>query len=215
MVGQSGASLVAIFLDQAKKPANGLTANVFAGFVLLFSASSVFSELQDDLNKMWDARPPGSGMRGLFLQKLFSFVLVLASGVLVLASMLATASVSIVAHYFRDLVPVPPLLLEAANLIITFAVLSLVFVLVYRFVPDCRLPWPELWFGAVLSALLFVIGKAALGYYLSRTGVGSAYGAAGSIIAFALWLYYSAQIFLFAAEFTYVWGKGPALAAAD
>lgn len=215
MVGQSGANLVATFLNQVRKPANGLTTNLLAALVLLFSASSVFGELRDDLNKMWDARPPGSGVRGMFLQKLFSFVLVLASGVVVLASMLATTGVSILARNFQGRVPMPRLVLETVNTIVSFAILSLVFALIYRFVPDCRLPWRTLWSGAAVSALLFVIGKAVLGYYLRRTGVGSAYGAAGSVIAFALWLYYSAQIFLLAAEFTYVWGKRLTPAAGD
>src|SRR5262249_37817010 len=149
----------------------------------------------------------------MILQRAFAFVLVVASGVLLFVSMLASTALSVVGKYFSSIVPVPLPILDLANFLISFGVLTLVFALIYGYVPDCRLPWRDLWIGAAVSALFFVIGKALLGVYLAHAAVGSAYGAAGSLVAIAFWVYYSAQIFLLGAEFTYVWWRGQGMEA--
>lgn len=207
MMGHTGGTVAHGILQNAQKAHHGTLAAVIAFITLLFSASGAFVELRADLNKMWDARPKKNGIVGMILQRAFAFLLVIAAGVLLFASMLATTTLSLVARYFGGAAPVPSWALGIANFIVSFAVLTSVFVLVFRFVPECRLPWKNLWTGAAVSALLFVIGKAVLGVYLSKAGVGSAYGAAGSLIAIAFWIYYSAQIFLMGAEFTYVWSR--------
>src|SRR5262249_50590311 len=148
---------------------------VVAVVMLLFGASGAFLELHEDLNKMWDARSRRTGLMGMILRRAFAFVLVVASGVLLFASMLASTALSVVGKYFSSIVPVPLPILDLANFLISFGVLTLLFALIYGYVPDCRLPWRDLWIGAAVSALFFVIGKALLGVYLARAAVGSAY----------------------------------------
>jgi membrane protein len=218
VMGQTGANVARNILEHAHQTRHGTLAGILGLITLLFGASGAFNELHDDLNKMWDAHPPKKGVMGMIAQRAFSFVLVIGAGVLLFASIVATTTLQVITKFFSSAVPVPPLLLDAANFVVSFGVLTVVFVLIYRFVPDCVLPWKVLWTGAAVSALLFVIGKIILGAYLSKAGVGSAYGAAGSLIAIAFWIYYSAQIFFLGAEFTYVWsaraeaGKPKALA---
>lgn len=207
ILGANGARAVRTVITATHKTHHGTLAAVIALATLLFGASGVFMELRDDLNRMWDGRTRETGILGMILQRVFSFVLVLAAGGMVLASMLAGAAVAVIANSFRRAIPVPAWTLEVANFVVSFVLLTILFLLIYRFVPDLTLPWRTLWTGAAVSALLFVIGKGLLALYFTEAGVGSAYGAAGSIIAIALWVYYSAQIFLLGAEFTYLWGR--------
>ncbi len=204
IAGHTAAEFAQTLLGSAK-PTHGRLAGIIGLITLLFGASGAFTELREDLNKMWDAHPRSKGILGMIAKRAFAFVLVIAAGVLLFASMLLTTAVSIIGGTFSGVIPVPPWLLSLANFIVSMCALTFVFALIYRYVPDLRLPWRVLWTGAAVSALLFVIGKALLGIYLARAGVGSAYGAAGSVIAIAFWIYYSAQIFLLGAEFTYVW----------
>ena len=207
LMGPRAASFVRTLLTSSRHTTHADLASGVALFTLLFGASGAFIELREDLNKMWDAREKTRGILGIVVQRIFGFILVLLTGCLLVVSMLATAALSVVADSIRQSIPVPPVVLEAANFIVSFAVLTLVFALIFRFVPDLTLPWKSLWRGAAASAVLFVVGKALLGFYLSKAAVGSAYGAAGSLIAIAFWVYYSAQIFLLGAEFTYIWSK--------
>jgi len=206
-LGPKGASLLDSILLHARQPHHFGVAAAIAIGALLFGASSAFLELRDDLNRMWEVHPKNRGLIGIVLQRIFAFVLVLAAGVVLLASMLATAAVSVISQFFRNLMPVPSWVLEIGNFAASLVVLTLIFLLIFRFVPDLYLPWHVLWPGAVASALLFTFGKALLGLYLTKVGVGSTYGAAGSIVATALFVYYAAQIFLLGAEFTYVWAR--------
>lgn len=203
-VSSTAASLVHSFLESAQRPHHGTLAATIAVITLLFGASGAFTELRDDLNKMWDACPRRRGIPGIILQRVFAFLLVMAAGVLVFALMTVSTALALVTRNWSQSFPIPPPVLEIANLVVSFVLLTIVFFLIYRFVPDLVLPWKVLWTGAAVSAILAVIGKALLGWYLGRAGVGSAYGAAGSLIAIAFWFYYSAQIFLLGAEFTYV-----------
>ncbi len=205
IAGDRAADLAQMFLTRGQKPSHGLVAGVVGLVTLLFGASGAFSELRDDLNTIWEARPRSTGLIGIVLRRAFSFVLVIGAGALLFASMVLTTVLTLVGQKFSNMIPVPPIVLDFANLAVSFVALTCVFVLIYRFVPDLVLPWKVLWTGAAVSALLFVIGKWVLGLYLAKAGVGSAYGAAGSVIAIAFWIYYSAQIFLLGAEFTYVW----------
>jgi len=205
IAGDTAANLTNTVLAAARKPSHGTLAKAIAIVTLIFGASGAFSELRADLNKMWDARSQGSGIIAMVVQRAFAFVLVIAAGVLLFASMILSTVITVVGRFFAGVIPVPAVLLNLANSVVMFAVLTVIFVLIYRYVPDLRLPWKVLWTGGAVSALLFVIGKALLSVYLATAAVGSAYGAAGSVIAIAAWIYYSAQIFLLGAEFTYVW----------
>ena len=206
-LGPDATGVVRTLLMHARQPHRMDLAALVAILASLFGASRAFQELHDDLNKMWEAQPRSRGIIAKVAQQIFSFILVLAAGVILIMSMLATAAVSVMAAFFSSMVPVPTPLLETANFVVSFLVLTGTFLLIFRFVPDLALPWRALWPGAVVSALLFVCGKAVLAVYLTKAGIGSAYGAAGSFVAVAFFAYYAAQIFLFGAEFTYVWAR--------
>jgi membrane protein len=207
LLGRIGANVVRDLLVSARKPAQGIIATGLATLTLIVGASAVFSELRDALNMMWGVRSQTVSFRHMFVYKVFSLALVLAAGVVLLISTFATAAVSLLGHFLAGVIPVPALFLESVNFMLSFSVLTAVFGLIFRFVPDLVLPWKAVGVGAAVSALLFVIGKTVVGLYLSWASIGSAYGAAGSLVAIAVWVYYSAQIFLFGAEFTYVWAE--------
>jgi len=207
LMGNLGANTVQDLLASTRKPAQGAIASALATLTLLVGASAVFSELRDCLNSIWGVRPRTGGLRAVCVHKMFSFMLVLAAGLLLLISMLATTVVSLFGHFLGDLITVPTFLLESVNFVLSLGMFTAVFALIFRFVPDLVLPWRLVWRGAAVSALLFALGKTVLGLYLSWASVGSAYGAAGSLVAIAVWVYYSAQIFLLGAEFTYVCGE--------
>jgi membrane protein len=156
---------------------------------------------------MWDVKSPYSGMRGLLTQRLFSFGLVLCAGLFFVLSMAASATLSLFGRFLGEYVRLPESALLVANFISSFAVFVVLFFLIYRFVPDLVLPSRVVAIGAVVTALLFVIGKTVLGFYLESVASSSAYGAAGAPIVIAVWVYYSAQIFLFGAELTWAFGQ--------
>jgi membrane protein len=208
MIGDRGADTVKSLLANAQKPSSGIFASVVAFLTLLFGASGVFSELRDALNTIWDAQPKEqSGWRTMLKQKLFSFGMVLSVGFLLLVSLILSAGLAVVGKFFGQLVPMPVPILEAANFVVSLAVITILFALLFKYVPARSIPWRDVWIGAVLTALLFTTGKFLLGLYLGKAAVGSAYGAAGSLVAVIVWVYYSAQIFFFGAEFTRVYAE--------
>ena len=214
MIGDRGADSVKSLLASAQKPSSGIVASVIAFITLLFGASGVFGELRDALNTIWDAQPnEESGWRGMIKQKLFSFGMVLSVGFLLLVSLLLSAGLAVIGKFFGQLVPLPVPLLEAINFLVSLAVITFLFALLFKFVPARTISWRSVRVGAILTALLFTIGKFLLGLYLGKAGVGSAYGAAGSLVAVIVWVYYSAQIFFFGAEFTRVYADSHADAA--
>ncbi|HYL75863.1 MAG TPA: YihY/virulence factor BrkB family protein [Bryobacteraceae bacterium] len=194
-------------LQIARNPSHGVLAAVLGVMTLLFGASAVFSELTDALNRMWDDTPRRFGFRRLLRDRLFSMVLVAASGLLIAVSISLAALVTAVHHFFGAIAPLPVFVMELLNFLLSLGASALLFALILRYVPDVALPWRIVWIGASVSAVLFAIGKAVLGFYLAWAGIGSAYGAAGSLVAILVWVYYSAQIFYLGAEFTWVCGR--------
>lgn len=211
MIGDRGADTVKSLLTNAQKPSSGIFASAVAFLTLLFGASGVFSELRDALNSVWDAQPEEqSGWRGMLKQKLFSFGMVLSVGFLLLVSLILSAGLALIGKFFGQIVPVPVPILESVNFLVSFAVITVLFALLFKFVPARPISWRDVRVGAILTALLFTIGKFLLGLYLGKASVGSAYGAAGSLVAVIVWVYYSAQIFFFGAEFTRVYADAHA-----
>ena len=209
LIGDRGAETVQNLLKNAQKPASGVFASLVAFITLLFGASGVFTELRDALNLMWDVKnPSASGVMGMVKQRLFSFGMVLSVGFLLLVSLILSAALAYIGRSFGQLVPMPPMILEALNFIVSFAVISALFALLFKYVPAAKISWRNVFVGAVGTALLFTIGKLLLGLYLGKASVGSTYGAAGSLVAVVVWIYYSAQIFFFGAEFTHVYAEG-------
>jgi len=208
VAGSEAARLVESLAKQAAEPASGSLASGFSLLMILAGASGVFSELRSALNKMWDIQTPaGAGWQGLIKQRLLAVGIVLAIGFLLIVSLIASAGLAAVGKYFTSVLPVPAIVLEAVNMLISFAGIAFLFAMVLRYVPDVRVEWRHLWVGATISAVFFTIGKSLIGLYLGRAAVGSLYGAGGSVVVVTVWTYYSAQIFLFGAEFTWVYSR--------
>jgi len=206
MIGDRGADTVKALLMNAQKHSSGVIASVIAFVTLLFGASGVFTELRDALNIIWDAEPKNeSGFMGMLKQRLFSFGMVLSIGFLLLVSLIISAGLAFLGKFFSTLIPLPPFIFEVINFAVSFAVITVLFALMFKFVPARHISWRDVRVGAVGTALLFTVGKLLLGLYMGKASVGSAYGAAGSLVAVIVWVYYSAQIFFFGAEFTRVY----------
>jgi membrane protein len=206
MIGAREADTVKSLLATAQKPSSGLIASVIAFVTLLFGASGVFTELRDALNIIWDAEPKNeSGLMGMLKARLFSFGMVLSVGFLLLVSLIISAALAFLGKFFSGLIPLPEFIFQLINFAVSFGVITLLFALLFKFVPARHIPWRDVGVGAIGTALLFTVGKLLLALYLGKASVGSAYGAAGSLVAVIVWVYYSAQIFFFGAEFTRVY----------
>ena len=205
LMGGAGASTVEVVIEHGKEPRAGGVASLIGIIILLLGASSVFGELQSGLNKIWNVKAPDdTGLLSLIESRLISFALVLGFGFLLLVSLLFSAALAAFGRLISAHLSLPTALLAATNAAVAFAGIFVLITLILRYVPDVRLRWRDIWQGALATAVLFSIGKSLLGLYLGKTAVASAYGAAGSLIVVILWVYYSAMIFYFGAEFTRV-----------
>lgn len=209
LVGADGARAVQAVIEHSKEPTSSGFASVIGVITLLFGASGVFAELQSALNKIWGVKPaPESNILSLIRARSFSFGMVLAVGFLLLISLVVSAALAALGKFAGEILPLPELVMATLNFVVSFAGVSILFALLFKYVPDAKIRWQDVWEGAIATALLFTIGKSLIGLYLGKAAVGSAYGAAGSLIVIVLWVYYSAMIFLFGAEFTHVQARG-------
>lgn len=203
LVGEEGAKAIEEMIAHAQRPGSGAVATLLGAVTLLFGASGVFGQLQEALNAVWGVEPkPGRGVWGLLRDRFFSFTMVLGTGFLLLVSLAMSAALAAAGKWLGGLLPGMEAVWGVVNFSVSFVVIAGLFALIFKYVPDVRIPWRDAVTGAVLTALLFNVGKSALGLYLGMQSVGSAYGAAGSLVVLAVWVYYSAQILLFGAEFT-------------
>jgi membrane protein len=179
------------------------------GFVtLLIGATGVFGQLKESLNTIWEVQPkPGRSLINLLMTRLLSFGMVLAIAFLLMATLVGSAVISAFGKYTGQYLPVPEGVLYAIDLVFSVGVITVLFAAIFKWLPDVQIGWRDVWMGAFVTAVLFAAGKFALGVYLGRSSVASVYGAAGSLIVILLWVYYSAIIFLFGAEFTQVYAK--------
>jgi membrane protein len=192
----------------ASRPHAGRVATVVGVITLAAGASGVFSQLQQSLNVIWRvAAKPGSTWRVLVRQRLFSFGMIAVFGLLMLISVAVSAALSAVGSGFIGSPLAGAALWSAVNTTVSLLIMSGMFSAVLKFLPDVRLSWRDVRVGGTVTALLFVAGKAAIGAYIGRSGVSSAYGAAGSLIVILLWVFYSSQILFFGAEFTRAWAQ--------
>ncbi len=206
LVGTDGAQVVQTVVANANKPKTGILATVLGLITLFLGASGVFTELRSSLDRIWEAkRPAGGGVMAMIKERFFSFGMVLAVGFLLLVSLVITAGIAAAGTYVGHLLPIPAFVLQILNMLVSFAFITVLFALIYRYVPDERVDWRDVWTGAAITSILFGIGKYAIGLYLGKAGIGSTYGAAGSLVVLLVWIYYSAQIFFFGAEFTHVY----------
>ena len=208
MVGDQSAAAIKDMIRRADQPSTGLVATVLAVVTLLFGASGVFGQLQDALNTVWGVEPKeGRGVWGFIKDRFLSFVAVLGTGFLLLVSLILSSALAAFGKWFSGLLPLPEALLHLFNFALSFVVVTGLFALIFKVLPDAKVAWRDVWVGALLTAALFTIGKYALGLYLGKSNVASAYGAAGSLVLILLLVYYSAQILLYGAEFTQVYAN--------
>lgn len=209
LLGDNGAELVKEMLTSRQTQSdNGIWATVISVVLLVAGASGLFVQLQDALNTVWNVMPKkDEGIAKLVRDRLLSFGMVLVIGFLLLVSLMLSAGLSAVSGLFGDVLPGFAWGWQLLNTAVSFGVITLLFGLIYKILPDAKISWGDVWIGAALTAVLFTIGKALIGFYLGNSSVASAYGAAGSFVVLLLWIYYSAQILLFGAEFTQVYAN--------
>jgi membrane protein len=204
LVGPNGAQAINALLAAARNPESGVTASIIATFLLLLGTTSVFVEIKDSLDEMWGTdKPQTSSLSVVLKTRILCFGLVLILAFLLLVSLVISAALTLLQQYiFSGLWSLVALLLSPLVSLISFGVTASLFAVIYKMLPEAPLAWQDTWFGALFTALLFTLGKYGIGVYLGNSGVTSSFGAAGSVIALLLWVYYSAQIFFFGAEFT-------------
>ncbi len=207
-VGKDSARAIQKMIESTREPTSGIVATVVGVLTLLFGATGVFSQLKDALNTMWDVtEKPRGGIMGFIIDRVFAFLMVLVIGFLLLIFLILSAGISALSNYLNGLLPGFSYVLQILNFIISFATITLLFAVIYRILPDTNIAWGDVWIGAAVTSLLFTIGKTLIGFYLGHVSAGSAYGAAGSLVVLLIWIYYSAQIFFFGAEFTQVYAR--------
>lgn len=207
LVGEPGAKAVEELLQSASKPETSVLAS-FLGLITLFiGATSVFAELQSALDRIW--RAPAVNQPSTFLlilrSRVLSFGMIGALGFLLLVSLVFGAAISALGKWGESFFPAAPTLLQSLNLIFSFVLTMSLFAIAYRILPRARIAWADVWVGSFVTAALFTLGKYLIGLYIGQAGVSSGFGAAGSFIVILVWVYYSAQIFLLGAEFTWVY----------
>jgi membrane protein len=207
LMGQAGRELVTSILTTTS-PQGSLLATVIGLVTLFIGATAVFGELQATMNLIWEVQPaPTSGVwAGIWAwlrERIFSLAIVFALAFLLLVSLVISAALAGAAALFHG--PEQAVLSRVLEIAVSLLVLTFVFALLYKYVPDAKIGWRDVWLGGLITAVLFTLGKTAIGFYLGRASVGSAYGAAGSMVVLLVWVYYSALIMFFGAEFTHTW----------
>lgn len=208
LVGPEGATTVNAVVASARQSNDGVLSTVIGLVVLFVGASGVFGELQYAMNTIWGVKPKKtSGVVLLVRARVFSFAMVVAVAFLLLVSLVISAVLSGVGRFMAGTLPGGAALWQLVNVVTSIGVITLLFGLIFRVVPDVDVRWRDVWVGALTTAILFTIGKQLLGVYLGKSSVASAYGAAGSIVALVVWVYYSSQLVFFGAEFTQVYAR--------
>jgi membrane protein len=207
-IGPAPAQMIEGMIARASRPSSGVLATVISLLTMFFGASGVFGQLQSSLNKIWDVQPKRrGGIRGQLRKRASAFGMILGSGFLLFLSLAASAAMTFVHSLLGQRFPVLSEVLPLANFAISFGVITALFAMILKMLPDVRIEWGDVWLGAAVTALLFTIGKALIGLYLGRAGVTSVYGAAGSLVLVLLWIYYSSQLLFLGAEFTEVYSR--------
>jgi membrane protein len=206
LLDPSGLKVIEDIANRAAQPAPGIFATGLGIVIALFGASGIFGQLQDALNTIWRVKPkPGQGIWGFLRARFLSFAMVAGVCFLLLVSLTVEGVLKGLHAYLQTMIPGGHYLGLAAFYLFDFAIINLLFAMIFRYLPDAKVAWNDVWTGALLTAVLFVIGKFLLGLYLGSGAAGSAYGAASSLITLLLWIFYSAQILLFGAEFTKIY----------
>lgn len=205
LAGPAGRQSVQAVLLNGQKASTGILSTTIGLVTLLLGASGVFQELRSALNAIWEAEGQvRSGVWGLLRERIFSFGMVLSVGFVLLVSLFVSAVLAAVSQFVSGLLPLAPFILGVFDNLVSLTGIGLLFACIFKYVPAARVEWRDVKVGAAVTAILFTLGKFLLGIYLGKASPGSAYGAAGSLVVLVVWVYYSAQIFYFGAEFTHV-----------
>ena len=212
LLGVEGRNFIQDMITAASKPSTGLVATLLGGLTLLFGALGAFGELQDSLNTIWEVKPLppmnlADGIRRFIVGRLLSFALVVGVGFLLLISLVISAGLAALGTYIGGFNIFSEGILQLVNFLISFAFVTLMFMMIFKVLPQVKIRWRDVWLGAAVTSLLFNIGKLLIGFYLGRSQVATTFGAAGSLAIILLWIYYSAQILFLGAEFTQVYAK--------
>ena len=212
LVGAQGQTFVAGLLNSASQPGQGILATIIGVITLLFGALGAFNELHNALNTIWDVEEEKvtglwNSIKKLIIQRFLSFAMILVIGFLLLVSLIISATLTGFGTWVGGLFPFQEVILQIINLVISIGFITVLFALVFKFLPDAEIAWRDVWIGAFFTAILFSIGKTLIGLYLGSTAVATTFGGAGSLVILLLWLYYSAQILFFGAEFTQVYAN--------
>jgi membrane protein len=212
LVGTEGARFVSDLLTSASNPARGLTATILGIITLIFGALGVFNELHNALNTIWEVKeeePKGflDAVKKTIFDRFLSFTMILGIGFLLLVSLVISAGLSAFQQTLGNAFPLSEFIWQMINLVVSVGAITVLFALIYKFLPDADIAWRDVWLGAFVTAVLFSIGKLLIGLYLGNSAVASSFGAAGSLVLLLVWIYYSAQILFFGAEFTQVYAN--------
>src|SRR5512133_1278742 len=212
LVGPQGSTFVSSLLSSANKPAQGIIATILGIITLLFGALGAFNALHDSLNIIWDIKEEETkgfwaSIKKVIFSRLLSFTMILGIGFLLLVSLVISAGLSAVQETIGNAIPLSEVVMQLINLVISIGVITVLFALIYKFLPDAEIAWRDVWLGAFVTAILFSLGKMLIGLYLGNSAVASSFGAAGSLALLLIWIYYSAQILFFGAEFTQVYAN--------
>jgi membrane protein len=208
LLGADGASAIQTGIANSDKAGAGTLSAIIGLATLIWSASSLFGQLQDSLNTIWEVQPdPHAGIVATVKRRFLSMTMVLGIAFVLLVSLVLSAGLSAVGGLLGDVLPGGNVIWQVVNFIVSFAIITGLFAAIYKVLPDATVTWGDVWIGAAVTALLFTAGKVLIGLYLGHASVGSTFGAAGSLLVFLVWVYYSAQILFFGAEFTQVYAR--------
>jgi membrane protein len=208
LVGPDGGKAIEDMIQSANKPSTGIIATVLSVVTLLFGASGVFGQLHDALNTIWEVKPKsGRGVWGFVKDRFLSFTMVMGVGFLLLVSLLITAALASFGLVADRLPESVQWIAQLTNMVVSFVVITALFAMMFKLLPDVKMAWSDVWLGAVVTAVLFTAGKFAIGLHLGHSSMASSYGVAGSFVVLLVWTYYSAQILFFGAELTQVYAN--------
>jgi membrane protein len=205
LIGKEGGEAIQSVVMAASSTNAGFWATCIAGVTVVVAATGVFVQLQNSLNKLWGVQQiQGKGLRNFIRHRLLSFAMVLGVGFLLLVSLIFSAGLAALGDVIGDFITGKDILLKTLNFAISLGIITVLFTMIFKFLPDVKIAWRDVWLGGFITALLFNIGKILIGIYLGRSSLSSVYGTMGSLVILLLWVYYSAQILFFGAQFTYV-----------
>lgn len=208
LIGSDATESVRVVIQNQFKPSSSIIATLIATVTVIFGATTVVVQLKQALNMIWGVEPkPGQGVKGFVKTRILSVLMVMGIGLVLLLSLVLSAVLAGVDRLLEQYLSVPSLIWAMADNLISVILMTLLFGQIYRVLPDVEIAWKDVAVGSAITAILFTLGKAGISIYLGNSSVGSAYGAAGSLVIFLMWVFYSAQIFLLGAEFTKVWAR--------